>query len=193
MPSSKSCSDAAESQEESRDDVRDGNTLFVNIASGDDTEDGAEKEQSMARRLVQGVEFTQEVDETDAQGPGRELVQVVHAERAQELREVRKKFVDDVHSEMTDVKNELLHVRVLLGVLVRRERFAQTKAEIAARKLDRCGSSRTEVTAVTSFSAVGDATGARGIGSVAFANGTLSEFRRIKATWRLQHCPTPRR
>ena len=63
----------------------------------------------------------QEVDETDAQGPRRELVQVVQAAWAQELREVRKMVADDVASEMADVKNELLHVRDLLGVLVRRE------------------------------------------------------------------------
>ena len=36
-----------------------------------------------------------------------------------------------------DVKSELLHVRELVGVLVRRERCAETKAEIASRKLDR--------------------------------------------------------
>ena len=65
------------------------------------------------------------------------MVQVVHAEWAHELREVRKKFADDVTSDMTDVKNELAHVRELLGVLVRRERSAETKAEIAARRLDR--------------------------------------------------------
>ena len=40
-------------------------------------------------------------------------------------------------SDMTDVKNDLAHVRDLVGVLVRRERCAETKAEIAARRLDR--------------------------------------------------------
>ena len=44
---------------------------------------------------------------------------------------------DDVASEMTDVKNELLHVRELLGVLVRGERCAETKVETADRRLDR--------------------------------------------------------
>ena len=67
----------------------------------------------------------QEVDEIDAQTSRRELVQVVHAVWAKKLREVRKRVVDDVASEMTDVKNELLHVRELLGVLVRRERCAE--------------------------------------------------------------------
>ena len=62
---------------------------------------------------------------------------MVHAEWARELREARKKFADDVASEMTDVKNDLAHVRELLGVLVRRERRAETKTEIAARRLDR--------------------------------------------------------
>ena len=61
----------------------------------------------------------------------------MRTEWAQELREVRKKSTDDVASEMIDVKNELAHVRELLGVLVRRERCAETKAEIAARRLDR--------------------------------------------------------
>ena len=84
------------------------------------------------------------VDETDAQSPGCRMVQVVHAEWAQELREVRKKFADDVASEMTDVKNDLAHVRELLGVLVRRERCAETKAEIAARRLDRMEREQTE-------------------------------------------------
>ena len=58
-------------------------------------------------------------------------------EWAQELREVRKKFADEVASEMSDVKKDLAHVRELLGVLVRRERCAENKAEIAARRLDR--------------------------------------------------------
>ena len=113
-----------------------GKTLFVSIASGDEAEDGPEKEQEMTRSLVQGGE-SMLVDETDAQGPERKMIQVVHAERAEELREVRKKFADDMVSEMTDVKNELLPVRELLGVLARRERCAETKAEIAARRLDR--------------------------------------------------------
>ena len=72
------------------------------------------------------------------------MVQVVHAEWAQELREVRKKFADDMASEMTDVKNELAHVREMIGVLVRRERHAETKAEIAARRLDRMEREQTE-------------------------------------------------
>ena len=38
---------------------------------------------------------------------------------------------------MTHVNNDLAHVREMLGVLVRRERCAETKAEIAARRLDR--------------------------------------------------------
>ena len=77
------------------------------------------------------------VDETDAQAPEHELVQAMHAEWARELREVRKKFADDVASEMTDVRNDLAHVREMLGVLVRRERSAENKAEVAARRLDR--------------------------------------------------------
>ena len=45
--------------------------------------------------------------------------------------------VDDILLEMKDVKSELLHVRELIGVLVRKERCAQTRAEIAASRLDR--------------------------------------------------------
>ena len=113
-----------------------GKTLLVNIASGDEAEDEPEKQQEMTRCLVQGGE-SMLLDETDAESPGRQMVQVVHAERARELREVRKKFADDVASDISDVKNELAHLRELLGVLVRRERCAETKAEIAARRLDR--------------------------------------------------------
>ena len=87
-----------------------GKTIFMSIASGDEAEDGSDKEQEMTRCLVQGGE-SMLVDETDAESPGRQMVQVVHAEWSQELREVQKKFADDMASEMTDVKNELAHVR----------------------------------------------------------------------------------
>ena len=120
-----------------------GKTLFMNIASDDEAKDGPEKEQEMTRSLVQAGE-SMLMDETDARSPGREMVQVIHAEWSQELREVRRKFADDVASEMTDVKNDLAHVRELLGVLVRRERCAQTKTEIAARRLDRMEREQTE-------------------------------------------------
>ena len=40
---------------------------------------------------------------------------------------------NDMVFEVRDVKSGLLHVRELLGVLVRRERCAETKTEIAAR------------------------------------------------------------
>ena len=69
------------------------------------------------------------MDETDVQGPEQEKVQAIHAEWVQELR---------------DVKNELMHVRKLVGVLVRRERCAETKTEIAARRLDRMEREQTE-------------------------------------------------
>ena len=104
----------------------------MSIASGDEAEDGPDREQEMTQSLVQGGE-SMLVDETDARSPGREMVQVIHAEWSQELREVQRKFADD----MTDVKNDLAHVREMFGVLVRRERCAETKAEIAARRLDR--------------------------------------------------------
>ena len=40
-------------------------------------------------------------------------------------------------SKMRDLKSDLVHIGELLGVLVRKERSAETKAEIAARRLDR--------------------------------------------------------
>ena len=45
--------------------------------------------------------------------------------------------LDDILSETRDVKTELLQVRELVGVLVRRERCAEVKTEVAARRLDR--------------------------------------------------------
>ena len=69
------------------------------------------------------------MDETDAQGPEHEMVQVMHAEWVQDLR---------------DVKNELTQVREL-GILVRRERSTETKAEIASRRLDRMEQEQHEV------------------------------------------------
>ena len=105
-----------------------GKTLFVNIASGDEAEDEPEKQQEMTRCLVQGGELMV-MDETDVQSPEQEMVQAIHAEWVQELR---------------DVKNELMHVRELVGVLVRRERSAENKAEVAARRLDRMEREQTE-------------------------------------------------
>ena len=45
--------------------------------------------------------------------------------------------LDDVMLEVRDLKSELLQVRELVGVLVRRERCAEVKTEVAARRLDR--------------------------------------------------------
>ena len=64
---------------------------------------------------------------------------------AQEVRKMRKMVADDVMSEMRDVMCELLHVRELLGVMVRRDRSAETRAEIAARRLDRMEREQDEV------------------------------------------------
>ena len=52
-------------------------------------------------------------------------------------KQIGEKIADDVVSEMRDLKSDLVHIRELLGVLVRKERCAETKAEIAARRLDR--------------------------------------------------------
>ena len=124
---SESCAD--ESDSDRFDDLvlpsLEGKTLFVIIASGDEAEDEPDKQQDMTLSLVQGEE-SMLVDKTYSRGAGRELVQMVHAEWVQELREVRSKFTDDMASDMSDVKNELAHVRELFGVLVRRERSAET-------------------------------------------------------------------
>ena len=52
--------------------------------------------------------------------------------------------LDDILLETRDVKSELRHVRELVGVLVRRERCAETKAEIATRRLTRMEKERDE-------------------------------------------------
>ena len=106
-----------------------GKTLYVNIASCDEAEDGPDKEQEMTRSLVQGGEFML-MDETNVQGPEHKMIQEMHAEWDQQLCEMQRKFADDMASEMTDVKNDLAHVRELLGVLVRRERCAETKTKL---------------------------------------------------------------
>ena len=116
-----------------------GKTLFVSIAKGDEAEDEPQKQQEMTLSLVQGRE-SMLVDETDVESPGCQMVQV----GAQELREERRKFTDDMTSDMTDLKNDLAHVREMLGVLVRRERSAENKAEVAARRLDRMEREQTE-------------------------------------------------
>ena len=113
-----------------------GKTIFASIASRDEAEDGDENEPAMTRCLVQGRE-SMLVEETNAQGPEHKIFQVAHAEWARELREVQKKFADDMAAEMRDVKNDLVHVRGLLGVLIRTERCAEAKTEIAVRRLDR--------------------------------------------------------
>ena len=45
--------------------------------------------------------------------------------------------LNDILLETRDVKSELQHVRELVGVLVRRERCAEVKTEVAARRLER--------------------------------------------------------
>ena len=71
----------------------------------------------------------------DRQGESAELDVNTRPEGGHEG-ELRSKL-DDAMLEMRDVKSELLQVRELVGVLVRRERCIETKAEIAARRLDR--------------------------------------------------------
>ena len=95
-----------------------GKTLFVNTASGDAEEDEGETHAPVHFSLCDG-------DELETRSKGEH-----------EGATIRQ--VDDILLEMKDVKSELLHVRELIGVLVRKEeRCAETKAEIAARNLDR--------------------------------------------------------
>ena len=94
-----------------------GKTLFVNTASGDEEEDEGETHAPVHFSLCDSDEL-----ETRSKG---------------ENEKATTRQVDDILLEMKDVKSELLHVRELIGVLVRKERCSETKAEIAARKLDR--------------------------------------------------------
>ena len=73
------------------------------------------------------------MDETDAHGRTR-VGPSCALRAAQELCQVRKIVVDDVSLEM----------RELTGFLVRRERCAETKAEIVARRQDRMEKDRDE-------------------------------------------------
>ena len=57
---------------------------------------------------------------------------------------VDEKPADDMVSEVRDLKSDLVNIRELLGVLARKERSAETKAEIAARKLDKMERERTK-------------------------------------------------
>ena len=81
---SESCAD--ESDFDRFDDLvlpsPEGRTLVASIASGDEAEEEPEKLQEITRCLVQGGESTL-VDETDADSPGCQMVQAVHAEWAQ--------------------------------------------------------------------------------------------------------------
>ena len=52
--------------------------------------------------------------------------------------------LDDVMVKMRNVRSEILQVRELVGVLVHRERCAETKAEIATRRLTRMEKERDE-------------------------------------------------
>ena len=55
----------------------------------------------------------------------------------EERQEGLSKKLDDVMLELRDVRSDLLQVRELVGVLVRRERCAEVKTEVAARRLER--------------------------------------------------------
>ena len=128
-------------------------TLCVSIASNDEAEDEAEDSgaegwvEVKKRGRKNGTKkkksvALQEVDETDTQCPGRELVRAAPSQECvQEMRETRMMVADDVRG----VNGELLHVRELFGVLVRRESLADAKTEIAARRLDRMEKEKDEV------------------------------------------------
>ena len=132
MPSSQLCVCAVESREEVRDDGFGGKTLYVNIASGDE---GEVKPRKTGRRPKRSSRTRHKAQDTSWS----------KWRRTKKVRVKRKRVADDVMSEMRDVKCELLHVGELLGVQVRRERCAETTAEIAARRLDRMEREQDEV------------------------------------------------
>ena len=53
--------------------------------------------------------------------------------------------LNDIMAETRDVKSELMQVRELVGILIRREMCAEARTEIAARKLDRMEKEKDEV------------------------------------------------
>ena len=85
-----------------------GKTLFVNTSSGDDEEDERETHAPVHFSLCDS-------DELETRSKGEH-----------EGATIRQ--VDDILLEMKDVKSELIHVRELMGVLVRKERCAETRA-----------------------------------------------------------------
>ena len=91
--------------------------LFVNTASGDEEEDEGETHALVHFSLC-------DCDELKTRSKG-------------EHEGATARQVDDILLEMKDVTGEVLHVRELIGVLVRKERCAETRAEIAASRLDR--------------------------------------------------------
>ena len=78
-----------------------------------------------------------EVIEIGASIPAESASSILVTAPGMPNRQVGEKLADDVVSEMRDLKSDLVHIRELLGVLVRKERYAETKAEIAARRVDR--------------------------------------------------------
>ena len=61
------------------------------------------------------------------------------------MRECQSAQLDDILSEMRDVKSDLLQVRELVGILVRSDRWFEAETEVAARRLARMEQAKDEV------------------------------------------------
>ena len=97
-------------------------------ASSDEQEEEL-KQQAEATSLVQGRDCGREEDETDAQGPGSELVQVAPNMEA-----------GGSHLQATmdqEWAKELREIRRMVEFLVQRERKLDVKTDVAARRLER--------------------------------------------------------
>ena len=111
--------------------------LCVSIASSDGEEEEL-KHQPEATSLVQGREHRRKEDETDAQVPGSELVQVAPNMGA-----------GGSHPQATMDQGwdkELREIRRMIEFLVKRERKLDVRTDVAARRLERLerGSSQLE-------------------------------------------------
>ena len=104
--------------------------LCVSIASSDEGGDEADgEEEAEATSLVQGREHRSEEDETDAQVPGSELVQVAPNMGA---------GGSHTHSTMDQERDkELREIRRMVEFLVHRERKLDVRTGVAARRLER--------------------------------------------------------
>ena len=108
----------------------------------EDPEDGApskrrKQENDLEQQVLVHLSLLGDSSDQGAKSVG-ESAELNVSERSEGEREGElSPKLDDTMLAMRDVESELLQVRELVGVLVRRERCVETKAEIAARRLDR--------------------------------------------------------